>query len=85
MGVQRLDRQRSAEFNTQTNNTDTFPPEFGPTASRIQAGTANDPFRPETRLMLKNEKWYSGSITGDARNPRHKLNLNRILSGEVNR
>jgi hypothetical protein len=61
---------------------ETFPPEFDPVGGTAPAGSALDPIRPELRLLLKNERLYSGSVTGDLRYPRKRLNINRILSGE---
>ena len=75
----------SQDFQTDPGNTAVraFPPEFGTAGATIPAGSAADPFRPELRLLLKNERLYSGHMTGDFfRYPRHKLNINRILSGE---
>ncbi len=59
----------------------TFPPQFG----TIEAGTADDPFRSEVRLLLKSEFGYNDHLNSNAtfrRFPRHKLDINRILSGE---
>ncbi|MBX3436623.1 MAG: hypothetical protein KF861_03965 [Planctomycetaceae bacterium] len=58
-----------------------FPPEFG--GGSVATGTASDPFRPEVRLLLKSDFGYNDHLnpnSGEPRYPRHRLNINRILS-----
>ncbi len=59
----------------------TFPPQF----SAVAAGSTNDPLRRELRLLLKSEFGSNAHLNtnGNAkRQPRHRLNLNRILSDD---
>lgn len=56
-----------------------FPPQF----SGAAAGTTLDPFRPELRLLLKTETSNSSNIGAARFAPRHRLNINRVLSDDT--
>ncbi|MGE0374665.1 MAG: hypothetical protein AB7Q45_04550 [Planctomycetaceae bacterium] len=61
----------------------TFPPEF--TGATGPAGGNDDPLRPELRLLLRSELGYNDYLnpaSSNPRFPRHRLNINRILSDD---
>ncbi len=87
MGVQQLDRDGSIlQFESDSagiGQSRTFPPQFG----NVNAGSTQDPFRPEVRVLLKSDFEYREHLdsTPLTRFPRHRLNLNRILADDSGR
>ncbi|WP_437191674.1 hypothetical protein [Planctomicrobium sp. SH527] len=52
-----------------------FPPEFG-------VGAANEPFRPEIRVLMRTEFDVVTEFGANRVSPRHRLQLNKILSND---
>lgn len=76
--------RRLWEFNDDSNPGEfRFPPRFGsvnPSRHENTFVSANDPFRPEVRRLLT-VRWGANDFDADL--PQRKLNLNRILSDDV--